>query len=139
MITGQLSEKDVRLARMEQKCAELRQENEQLRRKCDELQLKYEQAVASLENERYSIMWLKMYIRLSREKVASFFKHTHDLRVAAIVQAFLLKMLPNQTTADEVLMLAQATELPDDDGRGNTYVSGNLMDIHDNEEVRYGQ
>lgn len=64
------------------------------------------------DNMRYENLWMKHYILLSVEKVQYFFSHIRNIEVLSAVKAFVLGVLPESATAEEMARASKAMELP---------------------------
>ena len=64
------------------------------------------------ENMRYENLWMKQYILLSVDKVRSFFSHIRNLEMLSAVKTFVLGVLPESATAEQLAFASKAMELP---------------------------
>ena len=66
----------------------------------------------SYENMRYENLWMKQYILLSVDKVQHFFSHIRNIEILSAVKTFVLGVLPESATAEQMAYASKAMELP---------------------------
>ncbi len=101
-------------------------ENAALRQRADALQTAY-------ENVRFENHWMKQYILLSVDRVQMFFAHIRNIEVLSAIKSFVLNVLPEDASAEQIAYTARVMDLPMRDEEARiVHVSGNYVDAHDN-------
>ena len=67
------------------------------------------------ENMRFENHWLKQYILLSVDRVRWFFSGIHNLELLSAIKAFVLGVLPENASAEQIAYASKMMELPMDE------------------------
>ena len=86
----------------------LKRENEKLHEHMDLMQREY-------ENLRFENHWMKQYILLSVERVKSFFSHMRNIELLSAVKTFVLSVLPENASAEQIAYASKMMEVPMDE------------------------
>lgn len=146
-ITRERSEREVQIAKLtleldqrKSDIVHLLEQVDTLRGQLEAANRKAEEYAVNLDQERYYNSVLRRVIMLSREKVKLFFNRIKDVQMLAVVQAFVLKVLPDDTSEEQKRQIEEITQLPlpltDDTPPKVVNVSGNYIDAHDNNHVK---
>ena len=125
-LSAERSSRDVRISELERELQEMQRRHEdervRLQADCDMLRAEkshLEQQLQWLEtdyeNVRFENHWMKQYIILSVEKVRDFFRQIRKVEVLAAIQAFVLKVLPDDTPDEQVANVTRLMQLPLDE------------------------
>lgn len=142
-LADERSQKDVKIARLEMEIEHqaavigaLSQENGALHAELEEARREHDDVVSLLDEEKFYNSMLTRFILLSEEKVRLFFKRIADVHVLAVVQAFVLRVLPDDISPEGRRLAEEITQLPLPEPGGTVVqVAGNYIDNHDNENV----
>lgn len=139
-----MSDKDVKIARQEIAMEALQKQCQQLRQQVDVLheQGDFWKAAAlavSAQNEdlRQQMTHMHRVILLSVKKVSNYFYHIDDVKLQALLRAFVLDALPDDTPPELLGFIQQVTRLrlPQPQEPHEVHVHGNYNDVHDNGKV----
>ncbi len=132
-LSNDMSSRDVRIAKLEMELQYQASENEQVVRQLvterdallhdvlnhkaeiERLQQENDRLMTAFENVRFENHWMKQYIWLSMEHVRTFFESIKDYHLLAAIKAFVLQMLPESTTSEELALACAAMKMPDTD------------------------
>lgn len=152
VLTAEMSRRDVKIARLEmemeaerikhgkelqamnQERDELWAENDRLKQKIGEMEMAY-------ENIRFENHWMKQYILLSADKVQEFFSNIRNIELLSAIKSFVLGVLPETATAEQIAYANKTMSLPTYEGpqtitMHNPHFDGPMYDVHGNEEVK---
>jgi len=125
-LSAERSSRDVKIAQLEMEMATERlnhqhemenfmaerealwQENQKLRKQVHMMRADY-------ENLRYENLWMKQFILISVDRVRSFFSHIRNIELLAAIKAFVLEVLPENATPEQIAFATKTMELPKDD------------------------
>ena len=143
-LSAERSSRDVRIAQLEmEKTAErlehqrekealmaerdaLWKENQELKKQIDMMQVDF-------DNLRYENLWMKQFILISVDRVRSFFAHIRNIELLSAIKSFVLEVLPENATPEQIAFATKTMELPKDDGLpAMIHVDGDYNDIHNN-------
>ena len=146
-LSAERSSRDVKIARLEMELSTERlnyqreiekfmverdalwKENQELRNQIDLMRNDY-------ENLRYENLWMKQFILISVDRVRHFFQHIRNIEVLSAIKSFVLEVLPENATPEQIAFATKTMELPmQDDKPIMLRVEGNYNDIHDNNDV----
>ena len=125
-LSAEQSRRDVQIARLQMELESLKHlhamEKQALQSRNDALLVQLEQKQkhidmlsADYENMRFENHWMKQYILLSVERVKSFFTHIRNVEVLSAVKSFVLNVLPENASAEQVAYASQMMQLPMDE------------------------
>lgn len=146
-LSAERSSRDVKIARLEMQLASeqtnherelnnLMTEVEFLRNEAAELRKKLDLMTADFENLRYENLWMKQFILISVDRVRHFFQHIRNIEVLSAIKSFVLEVLPENATPEQIAFATKTMELPmQDDKPIMLRVEGDYNDIHDNNDV----
>ena len=80
-------------------------ENQELRKQMDMMQEEY-------ENLRFENHWMKQYILISVDRVRHFFSHIRNIEVLSAIKTFVLEVLPENATPEQIAFATKTMELP---------------------------
>lgn len=63
------------------------------------------------ENLRFENHWMKQYILLSVERVRDFFSHIRDFNLLSAIKSFVLDMMPQNASAEQIAYARKVMEL----------------------------
>lgn len=131
-LSGMLT--DAKLQPMMDRIKQLEQENDSLKKKIDAMEMAY-------ESIRFENLWMKQYILLSVEKVQEFFSHIRNIELLSAVKSFVMGVLPETATAEQIAYANKTMSLPTHEEprtitMHNPHFEGPMYDVHDNEEVK---
>ena len=86
----------------------LKRENAKLHEHMDLMQREY-------ENLRFENHWMKQYILLSVERVKSFFSHMRNIELLSAVKTFVLSVLPENASSEQIAYASKMMEVPMDE------------------------
>ena len=96
---------------------ELQSRNDLLLAQLEQQQKRMEMMEADYENMRFENHWMKQYILLSVERVKTFFARIRNVEVLSAVKSFVLGVLPENASAEQIAYASQMMQLPmDEDG-----------------------
>ena len=143
-LSAEMSSRDVKIAQLEMKMTAERlehqrekealvaerdamwKENQELRKQIDMMQVDF-------DNLRYENLWMKQFILISVDRVRHFFQHIRNIEVLSAIKSFVLEVLPENATPEQIAFATKTMELPKDDGLpAMIHVDGDYNDIHDN-------
>lgn len=146
-LSAERSSRDVKIARLEMELSTERlnyqreiekfmverdalwKENQELRNQIDLMRNDY-------ENLRYENLWMKQFILISVDRVRHFFQHIRNIEVLSAIKSFVLEVLPENATPEQIAFATKTMELPmQDDKPIMLRVEGDYNDIHDNNDV----
>ena len=93
------------------------------------------------ENIRFENHWMKQYILLSADKVQDFFSHIRNIELLSAVKSFVMAVLPDTATAEQIAHANKTMSLPTYEEpqtitMHNPHFEGPMYDVHGNEEVK---
>lgn len=101
-------------------------ENQELKKQIDMMQVDF-------DNLRYENLWMKQFILISVDRVRHFFQHIRNIEVLSAIKSFVLEVLPENATPEQIAFATKTMELPKDDGLpAMIHVDGDYNDIHNN-------
>ena len=104
-------------------------ENQELKKQIDMMQVDF-------DNLRYENLWMKQFILISVDRVRHFFQHIRNIEVLSAIKSFVLEVLPENATPEQIAFATKTMELPmQDDKPIMLRVEGDYNDIHDNNDV----
>ncbi|MBR1502831.1 MAG: hypothetical protein IJ618_02970 [Prevotella sp.] len=112
-LSGQMSDRDVKIAALENKVSQLEGELQVARAERDEWQRKYEQTEASNAATQFENAMLKNYLWLSWSKIKHFVAHVSDIRQLAFLQTFMQKTVSDTMGGKALEAINDAVELPE--------------------------
>ena len=134
-LSTQLSDRDVRLAEMEQQLRQAREllmvkeaENVALTQHLAELEQAH--MAAEIENA-----YLKRYLWLSWAKIKNFMAHIQDIRLLAFLQTFMLKTVSEEMGSKALEAINEAVQLPENDDRPSTQIHADQVIVENNGTV----
>lgn len=146
-LSAERSSRDVKIARLEMELSTERlnyqreiekfmverdalwKENQELRNQIDLMRNDY-------ENLRYENLWMKQFILISVDRVRHFFQHIRNIEVLSAIKSFVLEVLPENATPEQIAFATKTMELPmQDDKPIMLRVEGDYNDIHENNDV----
>ena len=135
-LSAEQSRREVRIATLEMelqaqaaKNKEMMAENLMLREQVDLLRSDY-------ENVRFENHWMRQYILLSVDRVRIFFSRMRNIEVLSAVKSFVLNVLPENASAEQIAYANRVMQLPmKEEPPSVVNVAGNYNDIHDNGSV----
>lgn len=146
-LSAERSSRDVKIARLEMELSTERlnyqreiekfmaerdamwKENQELRNQIDLMRNDF-------ENLRYENLWMKQFILISVDRVRHFFQHIRNIEVLSAIKSFVLEVLPENATPEQIAFATKTMELPmQDDKPIMLRVEGDYNDIHDNNDV----
>ena len=127
---------DAKLQPLMERMKELEQENDSLKQKIGEIEMAY-------ENIRFENHWMKQYILLSVDKVREFFAHIRNIELLAAVKSFVMGVLPESASAEQIayankMMSLPTHEEPQSITMHNPHFEGAMYEVHNNDEVKLG-
>ena len=127
---------DAKLQPPMERMKELEQENDSLKQKIGEIEMAY-------ENIRFENHWMKQYILLSVDKVREFFAHIRNIELLAAVKSFVMGVLPESASAEQIayankMMSLPTHEEPQSITMHNPHFEGAMYEVHNNDEVKLG-
>ena len=96
-LSGQMSDRDVKIAALEERLQQQDRELLTVRAERDEWRRKYEAAISKQASAELKNQFLLNYLWLSLNKVRDFMRHVHDLRLIGLLQTFM-----QQTVSEEM-------------------------------------
>lgn len=147
VLSAETSARDVRIAQLEMELDQLRRTHEAevalLQKERDGLweesqrqASRIAQLETDFENVRFENHWMKQYILLSVERVRLFFTHIPNIEVLSAIKSFVLHVLPQNATAEQIAYASRMMELPMKEPHSQVvHVAGNYTDVHDNGQV----
>ena len=128
--------RDAKLQPLMERMKELEQENDSLKQKIGEIEMAY-------ENIRFENHWMKQYILLSVDKVREFFAHIRNIELLAAVKSFVMGVLPESASAEQIayankMMSLPTHEEPQSITMHNPHFEGAMYEVHNNDEVKLG-
>ena len=122
VLSSDLSRRDVQIAMLEM---EIQLQKEKHNREIslltkerdalweENLSLKEELSLmrTDFENLRFENHWMKQYILLSVERVRDFFSHIRDFNLLSAIKSFVLDMMPQNATAEQIAYARKVMEL----------------------------
>lgn len=131
-LTGLLT--DAKLQPLMERMKQLELENDSLKQKIGEIEMAY-------ENIRFENHWMKQYILLSVDKVREFFTHIRNIELLAAVKSFVMEMLPETATDEQIAYANKTMSLPTHEEpkaitMNNPHFEGAMYDVHNNDEVK---
>lgn len=112
-LSGQMSDRDVKIAALENKVMLLERDLLVVRAERDEWQRKYEQTEASNAATQFENAMLKNYLWLSWSKIKHFVAHVSDIRQLAFLQTFMQKTVSDTMGGKTLEAINEAVELPE--------------------------
>ena len=112
-LSGQMSDRDVKIAALENKVSQLEGDLLVARAERDEWQRKYEQTEASNAATQFENAMLKNYLWLSWSKIKHFVAHVSDIRQLAFLQTFMQKTVSDTMGGKALEAINEAVELPE--------------------------
>ena len=112
-LSGQMSDRDVKIAALENKVSQLEGELQVARAERDEWRRKYEQTEASNAATQFENAMLKNYLWLSWSKIKHFVAHVSDIRQLAFLQTFMQKTVSDTMGGKALEAINEAVELPE--------------------------
>lgn len=94
-----------RIETLEKELEASRAEIARLHEKMDLMQTEY-------ENVRFENHWMKQYILLSVERVRWFFSHMRNMELLSAVKSFVLGVLPENASSEQIAYASKMMELP---------------------------
>lgn len=127
---------DAKLQPLMERLRQLELENDSLKRRIGEMETAY-------ENIRFENHWMRQYILLSVEKVREFFSHIRNIELLAAVKSFVMGVLPESATDEQIayankMMSLPTYEEPQAITMHNPHFEGAMYEVHDNKDVKLG-
>ena len=112
-LSGQMSDRDVKIAALENKVKQLERDLQVVTAERDEWKRRYEQTEAANAATQYENTMLKNYLWLSWTKVKHFVAHVPDIRLVAFLQTFMQKTVSDTMGGKALEAINEAVELPE--------------------------
>ena len=146
-LSAEQSQREVRIAKLEmelqtiqdkhaQEIAALHKERDELWSENNRLREQVVMLETDFENVRFENHWMRQYILLSVDRVRIFFSRMRNIEVLSAVKSFVLNVLPENASAEQIAYANRVMQLPmKEEPPRVVNVAGNYNDIHDNGSV----
>ena len=146
-LSAEQSRREVRIAQLEmelqvqkekytQEITALSNERDELWRENSRLREQIVMLETDFENVRFENQWMRQFIWLSVKKVQHFFSTIHNLELLSGIKSFVLNVLPESATNEQIAFANKVMQLPMKEELPRVVnVAGNYNDIHDNGSV----
>ena len=122
-LSAERSSRDVKIAQLEMKLEterikhqheieSCRKEKEAFYREYLELKKRMDMMEVDFENLRYENNWMKQFILISVDRVHSFFSHIRNIELLSAIKAFVMEVLPENATPEQIAFANKTMELP---------------------------
>jgi hypothetical protein len=112
-LSGQMSDRDVKIATLENKVEQLKGDLLVARAECEEWKQRYEHAETANAATQFENAMLKNYLWLSWTKIKHFVAHVSDIRLVAFLQTFMQKTVSDTMDGKALEAINEAVELPE--------------------------
>ena len=112
-LSGQMSDRDVKIATLENKVKQLEGDLLVARAECEEWKRRYEHAETANAATQFENAMLKNYLWLSWTKIKHFVAHVSDIRLVAFLQTFMQKTVSDTMGGKALEAINEAVELPE--------------------------
>ena len=112
-LSGQMSDRDVKIAALENKVKQLEGDLQVARAERDEWKRRYEHAETAHAAAQFENAMLKNYLWLSWTKIKHFVAHVPDIRLVAFLQTFMQKTVSDTMGGKALEAINEAVELPE--------------------------
>lgn len=113
-LSGQMSDRDVRIAALEMRLKEAERDLLVARAERDEWRRKYERAELAHAATELENTMLKNYLGLSWSKIKKFVAHVSDIRLVSFLQTFMQKTVDEAMGPTALEAINEAVELPEE-------------------------
>lgn len=112
-LSSQMSDRDVKIAALEERVQQQDRELLTVRAERDEWRRKYEAAASKQATVELENHLLRSYLWLSWTKVRDFLKHVHDLRLLGLLLTFMQKTVSEEMGPQALETITAMVELPE--------------------------